>query len=70
MKINFTKIKILDMKKKIDSLLNEQSQLTTTNSILGKFRVVLMGKDFQPMPAYWALIPIGQDNIMKIKKKG
>ncbi|MEO6489456.1 MAG: hypothetical protein ABIO04_05895 [Ferruginibacter sp.] len=30
--------------------------------MLNKIKVVLRGKDFQPMPSYWALIPIRQDN--------
>jgi hypothetical protein len=56
------------MKTKQNSFSNGQQQ-EEKSTLLCKFKVVLMGKDFQPIPSYWALIPIGQPNILRMRKK-
>ncbi len=51
-----------------DYLSNDQlmGQLKQIN---GKFKAVWMGKSFQPLPSYWALIPVKvEKNMGKMRR--
>jgi len=46
--------------KKITGFLLTSKQEAAVKQITSRFRGVLMGKDFKPMPSYWALVPVKQ----------
>ncbi|MEO6489455.1 MAG: hypothetical protein ABIO04_05890 [Ferruginibacter sp.] len=57
------------MKKKNMNTFPDVQQTGEKRSVIMKFRIVLMGKDFHPLPSYWAIVPAEQENILKLKKK-
>lgn len=45
-------------------------QLMHNLKLIGKkFKSAWMGKDFQPMPSYWALIPVKVEKNLDTKRK-
>ncbi len=56
------------MKKIINSLLNER-QIGSLALRVGKAKAVLMGRDFLPLPSYWALTPLKPENNMPGRAK-
>lgn len=47
----------MDMKSRSDYQSNGQL-IAHLKQLVGKYTSLWMGKSFQPMPSYWALIPV------------
>ncbi|MEP7164573.1 MAG: hypothetical protein ABI741_07760 [Ferruginibacter sp.] len=53
------------MKKLQNHLIKNQEPFI--RQLLRKFKAVLTGKKFQPLPSYWALVPVKSHNKLQDK---